>query len=70
MSYDLRHTAVIKYRNEFGLGSYVMQCQYIMPDSGPAPVNDILLLKEGVFAAVVLLKSHIHTEHTKTQRRE
>ena len=42
------------------------------PDSGPAPVNDILLLKEGVFAAVVLQKSCIHTatEHTKTQQRE
>ena len=28
MSYDLRYTAVIKDRNEFGLGSYVRQCQH------------------------------------------
>ena len=28
LSYDLRHTAVMKDRNEFGLGSYVRQCQH------------------------------------------
>ena len=31
---------------------------------------DILLLEEGVLAAVVLGKSSIHAEHTKTQRWE
>ena len=72
MSYVLRHTAVIKaLRIETNLASAVLFCNAsTSPDSGPAPVNDILLLKEGVFAAVVLRKSSIHTEHIKTQRRE
>ena len=61
MSYDLRHTAVIEDINEFCLAS-------TSPDSGPSPVNDILLLEEGVLAVVVLRKSSIHAEHTKTQR--
>ena len=52
-------------RIETNLASVVMLCNAsTSPDSGPAPVNDILLLKEGVFAAVVLRKSSIHTEHT------
>ena len=63
MSFDLRHTAVIEDMNEFYLAS-------TSPDSGPSPVNDILLLEEGVLAAVVLRKSSIHAEHTKTQRWE
>ena len=70
MSYVLRHTAVI-IRIETNLASAVMLCNAsTSPDSGPAPVNDILPLKEGVYAAVVLRKSSIYTEHVKTQRRE
>ena len=56
MSYDLRHTAVIEDINEFCLAS-------TSPDSGPSPVNDILLVEEGVLAAVVC-ENHLFMPNT------
>ena len=60
----------MKDRNEFGLDSYVRQCQHTTSYWIP-PMNNILLLEEGVLAAVhrCPANSSILAERTKTQRR-